>query len=146
MATKAPVGRSSQNNAARGAQRKMGRAPGAAAKPAARSAVAKPKKAVVSRVRKAVLPAVKATIAKERKTEKPKKTKLVRDSFTMPSGEYELLAQVKKKCIARGAAVKKSEVLRAAVIHFSRLGDDAIGKAIAGLAPVKTGRPKKDAK
>lgn len=146
MVTKAPVGRSSQNNAARGAQRTKAGAPVAAARPAARSAGDKPKPAVVPRVRKAVLPAVKARIAKEQKSEKPKKTKLIRDSFTMPAGEYELLAQVKKKCIARGSAVKKSEVLRAAVIHFAGLGDDAIGKAIAGLAPIKTGRPKKDPK
>lgn len=83
---------------------------------------------------------------KDGKAGKPRKDRLVRDSFTMPESEYEMLAQVKKRCIASGKAVKKSEVLRAAINCFAALGDAAIGKAIAALPPVKTGRPPKEAR
>lgn len=78
------------------------------------------------------------------KAAKPRKARLVRDSFTMPEREYELLAQMKKRCLARGQAVKKSEVLRAAIVRLSALGDRAIGEAIAGLDPIRVGRPRKE--
>lgn len=110
-------------------------------KPDADNTVAKAKPtAAKARITKSAQP------EKVQKAEKPRKAKLIRDSFTMPESEYELLALVKKRCIASGSAVKKSEVLRAAITSFATLSDDAIGMAIAALPPVKTGRPPKEAK
>jgi hypothetical protein len=77
------------------------------------------------------------------KTAKPKKAKLVRDSFTMPESEYNLIAEVKKRCLARGESVKKSEVLRAAIIAFAAQPDASIGNALQALEIIKTGRPPK---
>ena len=77
------------------------------------------------------------------KIAKPKKAKLVRDSFTMPEPEYELIASVKKRCVANGLAVKKSEVLRAAIIAFAALSDEAVAAALQALEFIKTGRPAK---
>ena len=57
-------------------------------------------------------------VAKENKADKPakaKKAKLIRDSFTMPDGEYALIATLKKRCLDAGVSAKKSEILRAAV-------------------------------
>lgn len=71
----------------------------------------------------------------------PKKDKLVRDSFTMPESEYSLIATVKKRCLAKGVAVKKSEVLRAAVIGFAALSDAQLTAALQSLVVIKTGRP-----
>jgi hypothetical protein len=79
-------------------------------------------------------------------TAKPKKAKLVRDSFTMPDAEYALIAAVKRRCIAQGVAAKKSEVLRAAVIGFAALADSAIVAAVQSLDSIKTGRPPKKTK
>jgi hypothetical protein len=81
--------------------------------------------------------------AKAGKVAKPKKAKLVRDSFTMPEAEYELIAAVKKRCIVKGLAIKKSEVLRAAIISFAALSDEAIAAALQALEFIKTGRPAK---
>jgi hypothetical protein len=64
----------------------------------------------------------------------------------MPEAEYDLLAGVKKRCIASGVAVKKSEVLRAAVIGFAALTDSAIVAAVQSLDIIKTGRPPKKTK
>jgi hypothetical protein len=72
---------------------------------------------------------------------RPKKDKLVRDSFTMPESEYTLIAAVKKRCLAKGVAVKKSEVLRAAVIGFAALSDAELTAALQTLVIIKTGRP-----
>ena len=77
------------------------------------------------------------------KSPKPKKSKLVRDSFTMPDTEYDLIAAVKKRCVAKGVAVKKSEVLRAAIISFAALSDATAITALQALDVIKTGRKPK---
>ena len=74
---------------------------------------------------------------------KPKKSKLIRDSFTMPDTEYDLIAAVKKRCVAKGVAVKKSEVLRAAIISFAALSDATAMTALQALDVIKTGRKPK---
>lgn len=88
----------------------------------------------------------KAAPAKADKNAKPKKSKLVRDSFTMPESEYGLFAAVKKRCVAKGVAVKKSEVLRAAIIGFAALSDAAVLAAVKALDVIKTGRKPKGQK
>jgi hypothetical protein len=77
------------------------------------------------------------------KDAKGKKLKLIRDSFTMPEPEYELVALLKKRCIKNGFAAKKSEILRAAVIHFATQSDAAVMRALRALTVIKSGRPPK---
>lgn len=71
---------------------------------------------------------------------------MIRDSFTMPEAEYSLIAAIKKRCIARGIAVKKSEVLRAAILGLAAQTDAAVTAAVKALAAIKTGRPPKGQK
>jgi len=82
----------------------------------------------------------------ERTQGKPRKMKLVRDSFTMPQDEYDLLAELKSRCLAAGVAAKKSEILRAAVVRFAEASDLQVRRMIQKLPPIKTGRPAKDSK
>jgi hypothetical protein len=84
--------------------------------------------------------------AKASKPERPKKLKLVRDSFTMPEDEYALIAELKKRCLAAGIAAKKSEILRAAVVYLAQAGDSLVVRTVRRLAVVKTGRPAKSPK
>jgi hypothetical protein len=98
---------------------------------------------------KAAKPPAKPKVAKvsgKDAADKRKKPKLVRDSYTMPADEYERIPQLKKRCLGKGIAVKKSEVLRAALATLAALSDEAVAAAISGLAPVKTGRPAKRSK
>lgn len=88
----------------------------------------------------------KGALAKSGKSPKLKKSKLIRDSFTMPDSEYDLIAAVKKRCVAKGVAVKKSEVLRAAVISFAALSDATAIAALQALDVIKTGRKPKEQK
>ena len=64
----------------------------------------------------------------------------------MPEAEFSLFAEVKRRCIAKGLAVKKSEVLRAAIIAFAAQTDVAVMKALRVLTPIKTGRPASEQK
>lgn len=118
----------------------------AIAKPAAgtaKAAVAKVAKAAKAVKPKVVKPAKAAKAVVETK-EKHKKTKLVRDSFTMPEPEYAVLANVKKTCIKAGFPVKKSELLRIGVSLIKNLSPADLQKVLSTLIPLKAGRPKKE--
>lgn len=85
-----------------------------------------------------------AAAAKPAKEEKPKKQKMVRDSFTMPQDDYAHIAALKERCLKAGVSAKKSEVLRAALSCLAGLTDKKLLDAIAGLKAIKTGRPAKE--
>ena len=84
-------------------------------------------------------PAAAAPAAKD----KLRKEKLVRDSFTMPEGEYAVLGQVKKACLKAGFEIKKSELLRIGVALISQIDLATLQKVLGALPQLKTGRPKK---
>lgn len=82
-------------------------------------------------------------------TEKKKKqdfkhAALVRDSFTIPGDELQLLADAKKKCLKAGIDIKKSELIRIGISLVYGLGLSRLKKEKRALQPIKTGRPKKN--
>jgi hypothetical protein len=70
-----------------------------------------------------------------------KEDKVVRDSFTMPAHEYELIGKLKKRCLALGVAIKKSELLRAGLAMLDELPDRGLTEAVTAVVSVRTGRP-----
>jgi NDP-sugar pyrophosphorylase family protein len=74
---------------------------------------------------------------------KVKKDVLVRDSFTMPQSEYQVLSLVKKACLQNGVEIKKSELLRIAVVQLAGLSVTKIATLQKGLNKIQAGRPKK---
>ena len=92
-----------------------------------------------------VKPGVKAAPAKVAKPVKLK-VKLVRDSFTMPEGEYVRIAGLKKRLLGLKIAAKKSELLRAGVALLVALKDAELLAAVGAIEKVKTGRPAKGGK
>lgn len=75
--------------------------------------------------------------------EEPKpKAKLVRDSFTMPKAEYELLAVLKQRGTQLHRHVKKSELLRAGIAALHSMSDKNFLLALDRAPSLKTGRPK----
>ena len=92
----------------------------------------------------AVPAAAKTTIEKQPKKDKPRKIKMIRDSFTMPESDYIKLAELKKKCLEAGVHVKKSELMRAGLLSLSKLTDASLLKAIEQVEIIKTGRPAKE--
>ena len=80
---------------------------------------------------------------KPAKQEKQKKVKMVRDSFNMPESDYAKIAELKKKCLAAGVHVKKSELLRLGLTHLSKLSKSALLQSVKQVEKIKTGRPAK---
>ena len=88
---------------------------------------------------------VKAAPTKPTKPAKPikvKKTKLVRDSFTIPKDEYVVIENLKTRAGKLGQAVKKSELLRAGVKALAAMSDLQFKAALNNVPTIKTGRPK----
>ena len=70
-----------------------------------------------------------------------KKSKLVRDSFTIPKAEFVAIEDMKMRAIALGTSVKKSELLRAGLKLLQSLNDSDYKAALAAVPTLKTGRP-----
>jgi len=121
-------------------------------KPERSVAAANRSKLAAPQTKSVKIPPVIASSEKSRKLsqvpfpdkEKFKKPKLVRDSFTMPESEYAVLGAVKKACLGAGIEVKKSQLLRIGLLLLSQTDLPKLKTLIAGLAPLKAGRPKKD--
>ena len=95
---------------------------------------------------KMMRPELTKEIAKEKKGAKPvkpKKPKLVRDSYAMPEVEYAQIAELKKRLLAQGTAVKKNELLRGGIAALAALTDAELKAVMAGVERIKTGRPAK---
>lgn len=80
----------------------------------------------------------------EREVVKPEKeqVKVVRDSFTMPQADYELLKRLKKRSLKSGIETNKSEILRAGLMALNQMTEDDFLNKIETVEKVKTGRPK----
>lgn len=107
---------------------------------------------IVARTKKVVAtPAVKKPAAKRiAKTAavasvKPAKAKLklVRDSFTMPQADFELIDMLKQRALDFRHSVKKSELLRAGLQVLAALPHAQLQAALERITPLKPGRPKK---
>jgi hypothetical protein len=70
-----------------------------------------------------------------------KKEKVIRDSFTLPSGDYELITTIRQRCLNSAVNATKSEVIRAGLHILQSLSDEELVRAIESLEKVKTGRP-----
>ena len=93
---------------------------------------------------KDVKPKAKAPSDTPTKPAKEKKVKVVRDSFTLPKTELLQIAAMKKRALALGVDVKKSELIRAGLQALSGMSDAPFKKALASIPTIKTGRPAKD--
>lgn len=83
-----------------------------------------------------------AKTEKLQKVEKARKPKLVRDSFTIPKAEYQVLDALKQRSAGLARPVKKSELLRAGIKALARMSDAALLDALQAVPAIKTGRPK----
>ena len=74
---------------------------------------------------------------------KPKKPKLIRDSFTIPENEYQVLEDLKKRCLKAGVEIKKSDLIRIGIASLHALTVAQLGLSKDQLQKLKVGRPKK---
>lgn len=71
--------------------------------------------------------------------EAPKK--VVRDSFTFPVEDIELIRDLMSRCLNSALSTNKSEIIRAGLHVLSEMTDDELVEAVKSLERVKTGRP-----
>ncbi|MBD1865585.1 hypothetical protein H6F72_28900 [Trichocoleus sp. FACHB-46] len=67
--------------------------------------------------------------------------RVIRDSFTLPSGDYELIAAIRQRCLNSAFNATKSEVIRAGLHALLEMPEEELIRIISNLEKVKTGRP-----
>ena len=100
------------------------------------------KKAVGAKKAAAPAPAPVAAVVTPEPRHKAK-DKLVRDSFTMPRSDFELIALLKERALTFKRPTKKSELLRAGLQALAALNQKQLQTALDRLPLLKSGRPKK---
>lgn len=81
-------------------------------------------------------------LSAERKIPRRDVEKVVRDSFTMPQTDYELIATLKNRSLNSGVAATKSEILRAGLLALEQMDETDFLDKIRTIEKIKTGRPK----
>lgn len=70
------------------------------------------------------------------------KEKVVRDSFTMPQADYELITALKTRSLTSGVQTTKSEILRAGLLALEQMNETDFLDKLRTVEKIKTGRPK----
>lgn len=68
-------------------------------------------------------------------------SRVVRDGFSMPYWDYQLILKIRGRLLNAGVTATKSEVLRGALHALKQLPRDEVAKIVGELEPIKTGRP-----
>ncbi len=115
-------------------------------RPAAKKIETEAKKAPRVAAKKTKPEVVAPAVESESPAKAPKayKPKLVRDSFTIPKDEYQVLDALKSRALGLEQHVRKSELLRAGIQALAAMNDRAFLMAIGAVPTLKTGRPKID--
>jgi hypothetical protein len=72
----------------------------------------------------------------------PAPTPIIRDTFTFPKEDYDLIAVLQTRCLQMATNVNKSELLRAGLHALAQLSDDDLLAQLNSLTKLKAGRPK----
>jgi hypothetical protein len=72
---------------------------------------------------------------------RPCRSKVVRDTFTMPPTEHDQLGDLRSRAVALGVVATKSQLVRAGLQLLGQASDKALVDALGALEYVPTGRP-----
>lgn len=70
--------------------------------------------------------------------------KVIRDSFTMPQSDYDLISALKKRALECSLDVTKSELLRAGLKALEKATPEEFAQNVNSVEKIKTGRPKQN--
>lgn len=115
----------------------------AAKKPATPVRKAAPRSAARKTATRAATAVGKAKPAQSAKEDKHKKIKMVRDSFSLTEGDYTNLISLKKKCIAAGVHVKKSELMRVGLMGLMKLSNASLIAAVKQIVVINKAKSEK---
>ena len=94
-----------------------------------------------SKRKKAKHPKVEGEQGRQPKKPKSPKPKVIRDSFSLPKDDYELIKDLQKRCLGLARNASKSELVRAGLHALIKMSDAELVKTLGVLEKVKTGRP-----
>lgn len=82
---------------------------------------------------------------KQQKQEKQQKQqkRVIRDSFTLPTDDYELITTIRERCLDSRLTINKSEVIRAGLHALNQMSNEELVAVVESLTKIKTGRPGK---
>ena len=75
----------------------------------------------------------------------PTKKKVIRDSFTLPENDYQLIKVLQERGMDVRMKITKSEVFRAGLHALMRMDDDELLAILGSVEKLKPGRKPKDA-
>jgi len=75
--------------------------------------------------------------------EDPVKTKIIRDTFSMPQCDYDLIDKLRKQYLSQGIQMNKGEIVRAGLKVLSNMTPSDLKEVSSSVEKIKTGRPKK---
>ena len=82
------------------------------------------------------------TVSRATKKESVGDSAIIRETFSMPPGDSDLIDQLRQRSAAQGVMLNRSEILRAGLVALCALPDSKLIE-IGNLVPkMKTGRPK----
>ena len=70
-------------------------------------------------------------------------SKLIRDTFSMPDSDYQLIAEILDRSPAMAARSTKSEIIRAGLKVLHHMDDEHLREVLNQVQRLKTGRPAK---
>ena len=79
---------------------------------------------------------------KQEKQQKQQK-RVIRDSFTLPTDDYELITTIRERCLDSRLTINKSEVIRAGLHALNQMSNEELVAVVESLTKIKTGRPGK---
>lgn len=82
------------------------------------------------------------TLTLGKSVEPKEKLKVIRDSFTMPQTDYDLITALKNRSLNSGVQTTKSEILRAGLLALNQMTEADFLDKIGNVEKIKTGRPK----
>ena len=76
-------------------------------------------------------------------SEIPLPKKVIRDTFSIPLDEHNLIDQLRNQCMLQGIQMNKGEIIRAGLKALNNLTPEELKEISSAVEKVKTGRPKK---
>ncbi|MFG6095055.1 hypothetical protein SPB21_07385 [Leptothoe sp. ISB3NOV94-8A] len=108
---------------------------------AVRSRFEKAESLLGSKRKKTKRPKTEGKQGRQPKKLKPPKSKVIRDSFSLPKDDYGLIKVLQKRCLGLAQSISKSELVRAGLHTLVKMPDTELVKTLGSLEKVKTGRP-----
>lgn len=81
-------------------------------------------------------------IERETHVKKPKVVKTVKDTFSFPVADHELIGDLIATLLKNGVKANKSEIIRAGLHALNGLSQDELMDSLEGIDRIPVGRPK----